>query len=1150
MTASYKRRGPLSFVLAFAALALVMFGVGPAFAQSNKGTIVGVVTDQSGAVVAGAKVVVTNVETNQSREVESSADGEYVAALLDIGIYRVEASAPNFAGGRVEDVVLKVGDRLAIDVTLAPAGATEAVTVTATDEPLLERETSTRGDTITGRQITELPLSGRNFTQLATLAPGVSRQLGAGPLTDATALNQGDPRAGGLPGQNPTGSTEAARFSRSGGAQISANGQRTTNNNFSVDGIDNNEPLFGSIGIYPPPDAIAEFKVETSVPRAEVGRAAGAVVNTTYRSGTNEFHGSAYYYGQNSALNALHPVIKGRAIVTNDPASFARQEALNNKKAVQQIHEYGATIGGPIVQDRTFFFFSFLGQRNNMPVPFSTAVPTALSRTGDFSEFDATLVDPRTGQPFQGNRIPNLQGRPDFSPVGFAFLNAFPLPTINVRNPSFGNPNYFIQRDINEQIDSYDIKIDHRFSDNNSINGRYSFFDQKRQRQSVLPTLPSGFGAGDEFGDTRQVSITNVHTFTPTVLNEFRFGWTSILIAIHNPGVQGAQGFDPMQAANLGIPNTNRGGPETTGFPLVGVAFAAAGDEIEFVGDGGLFEVDSDNFYIADSLTVVRGGHTVKFGGEMRHRRVSYVDGGRSGFLKGHLQFTGNATNFAQAGVLLSQSSGFGTISDVPGGPFNIRQNELAFFVQDDWKVSSDLTINAGLRWDYLPGVTEAAGRMGNYNPATGVVEIAAGGDDPLIDNDKNNFGPRIGFAWTFGEDKDWVLRGGYGLVYTLDGADRYPLTFNPPFTNSVNYFGDAGVTFDTGPPIPPAIDPNNLPTAIGLGYAIFGVQQEQKTAHVHQYNLGIQWGFADNWVWDIAYVGNRSYNLLSAIPIGSGGGGYVGLTPGTGDARNAAGQPLDFVVFYENEARAWYDALQTQVQRRFVNGFQARASYTFSKTLDNSPGIFTSSGDARGGVAGPVNPLNPYDGEKGLAAQHAKHLFSGNLIWELPFGEGRKLLNEGGLADYIVGDWQVNFLFNGRSGYVFSPISPGSPTGTRAELTGRDPYTGRENVYLNADAFAPAAQVVVNNAGRQIVYGGAGRNTLVGPGYFRTDASVLKNFEITEEVRLEMGVQFFNLFNQANYLIPDNNITSGTFGQFFSALPARQVQYRLRLLF
>src|SRR2546425_7626913 len=618
-------------------------------AQTNKAEIVGTVTDSNGAAVQGATVTITKVDTNTSRTVTSGDSGQYEAPLLEIGTYKVTATKQGFQTVTQENVVLQTNDRLRIDLTLPPGNVSGVVTVTA-GAPLVETESSDRGTVVTGREVTELPLSGRNFTQLATLMPGVAAASNAGfggTGPDARQFNNGDPRAGdGGPGSsNSQGSTENSRFARSGSGALTVNGQRSTNNNFSLDGVDNNEPQFGTIGVFPNPDAIAEFKVTTSVPPAEVGRAAGAVINTSIKSGTNQFHGSGYYYGQNSALNAYHPKLK------SDRAAAISRGVTNLApftKAVQQIHEFGATIGGPVIKNRTFFFFDYLGQRNHLPFPASSTVPTAGSRNGNFTGFanhdcdgdgsstgvnDGPVCNPFTGKAFPNATIPDTL----ISPISKKLFNLFPQPTINVFNPDQGNNNFFTQRNNQERINNYEIKIDHKLSGKNSLTGRYSKQDLKTNRANLLPGLPTaGFGAGDEIGNTRQVTVSDTHTFTPTVLNEFRFGLTQIEISIFNCGVGGACGVSPTFAKDIGIPNSNDGSLEASGGALIG---NFGNGFLEFTGDGGLFQVKSKNPYFADTLSIVHGHHVTKFGGEVRLRRLNTIDGGRTGTLKGQFQY-------------------------------------------------------------------------------------------------------------------------------------------------------------------------------------------------------------------------------------------------------------------------------------------------------------------------------------------------------------------------------------------------------------------------------------------------------------------------------------------------------------------------------
>src|SRR3989442_11942885 len=486
----------------------------PGLAQSDRASMVGVTKDASGAAIPNAKIKITNVATGQTFETESNPEGRYATPnILKPGTYKVEASKEGFKTAVVDQVILNIGDVKEVNIPLELGAITQTVTVSEQTQQL-ETETSSRGEVITGRQITELPLKDRNFTSLALLAPGVNRAI-VGPLFDQTALNQGDKRISGgdISGQtNEQGSTEASRFSRSGGASLSVNGLRPTTNNFSLDGVDNNEPQFGTIGVFPNPDAIAEFKVTTSVPPAEVGRAAGAVINTTIKSGTNEFHGSGYYYGQNSALNAYHPRLRRDRV---DAISRGVTNLSPFNKAVQQIHEFGGTLGGRIIRNRTFFFADYLGQRNNIPFPAQSTVHTLKSRTGDFSEFP-TIFNPFTGQAFTGNVIPtNL-----LSPIAVKRPGSFPSPTVNILNPSQSNNNYFTQRDNKERINNFEIKIDHKVNEKNSLTGRVNEQKLKTVRANLLPGLPTaGVVAGGGTCDTKQMTISHNPPFQLTAPN-------------------------------------------------------------------------------------------------------------------------------------------------------------------------------------------------------------------------------------------------------------------------------------------------------------------------------------------------------------------------------------------------------------------------------------------------------------------------------------------------------------------------------------------------------------------------------------------------------------------------------------------------------
>src|SRR5216683_2343157 len=1113
-------------LLVRAATLTLVFGILalPTVAQTNKADIVGTVTDSNGGVVQGATVKVTKVDTGATREVKSNDNGEYQAPSLEIGTYKITVTKQGFQTAVQENVVLQTNDRLRIDLTLTPGDVTGVVTITAA-APLVETESSNRGSVVTGREITELPLSGGNFTQLATLTPGVAASSntgfgGTGP--DARQFNNGDPRAGsGGPGaSNPQGSTENSRFARSGSGALTVNGQRSTNNNFSLDGSDNNEPQFGSIGVFPNPETIAEFKVTTSVPPAEFGRASGAVIITSIKSGGNQFHGEGYFKGQNSRLNAYHPMLK------RDRANAINSGVTNLTpftKAVQQINEFGGQLGGPIIRNKTFFFFDYQAARNHLPFPASSTVPTAGSRNGNFTGFgnhdcfgDGSSVgpvcNPFTGKAFANATIPsNL-----ISSISQKLFNLFPQPTINVLDPSQGNNNYFTQRANQERINNFTVKIDHKLSGKNSLSG--TFIEQRltNNRANLLPGLPTaGFGAGDEIDNARKIAISDTHTFSPTVLNEFSFGLLQTQISIFNCGVGGACGTSATFAQDIGYPNANDGSIEASGGPGLGNFGSGF---TEYLGDGGLFRVKSKNPYFADSLTIVHGNHATKMGAELRLRHLNTIDGGRSGFLKGNMQYADNGpatgpnaacpagsgtaaacyvdangvpyggTGNAQANELMSLPAFQVSRGKVFGGPFELRTQEYGLFVQDDWKVNSKLTLNLGLRYDLFTPPSETSGRTSYYFPDVSRVVVASGAKDRIIPMDKNNFGPRVGFAYYINKEKSMVIRGGYGLLYTLDGTDYPPSIRNPPFTNSVNLtqFLDAPTSrtyfsVNTGPPsITTQVDPATLPNA---GLALYSVDRKQKIGYVHQFQVSYQWQLSRDWSLDVGYVGNRSRNLLTTLNIGSGG---------TAASKNAAGAFLGNVLLYTNAASSRYDGLQTQVQKRLSRNIQGQISYTFSHTTDNGVGLIGSLGDSRsGGRSGYVNPFD-INSDKGRSSLDIRHLLSADAIIDLPFGKGQKYLSNG--PNRLVGGWQLNIIQSARSGFPFSVVCQCDLI--RPSLVG-DPFAnvpvGR---FMNVAAFSTSTGLtsVTNAAGQIIRFGNLPRNSFRGPSIFNTDLSVFKN--------------------------------------------------------
>jgi hypothetical protein len=1159
----------------------------PAVAQSNKGTITGTVTDPNGAVVKSAKVVATNVATGKASEATTGDEGSYTIPALDPGVYRITVDGAGFSQSIIEEVKLDTNARQAIDVTLT-AGGVSGGTVTVTAEaPLAETESSVRGDIISGRQVTDLPIPQRNFTLLATLSPGVTRPF-------VGVIGGGGNFEGG--GSNPVGtSTESTRFRESGGSVLVVNGARPTNNNFTLDGTDNNEGQFGQIGIYPPPDAIAEFKIETSVAPAEGGRAGGGIISTTTKSGGNRVHGTAYEFYQGRVLSALS---------RND-----NPNALTNRNT----HQFGGTAGGPVFlprpgegtpyfydgRNRTFWFFYYEGQRNATPSTTGdfgfVSVPTDRMRVGDFGE----LLQPGTSRAFTTVRgVVNAPIGTVFCANGFAALNndirncgqalsqaalnvlqAYPHP--NVTGRIFDN--FQTNRKEKYNRDGYGLRFDHNAGTSDSVFFAYSKDKSSRARDNNFPIgasptgndLPSGFGAGNEFGNSRGVRLGETHTFSPTVINDARFGATRVEIGIFNTGVGGALGFSPTISSQLGIANTNVCG-ECTGSILLGIEEPfqrGRQNQLEFIGDGGPFYFTSNNFSFADGLTYVTGTSTFKFGGDLRIRQNSNFDAGRAGAIKGQYQYgtgqggflSGNYSGVpigpqdagsGQANFLLGYNPAF-VSRGTPGTPPFLSNKEISFFGQDDWKVSPTLTLNLGLRWDLFTQPTERFDAQANYNPATDKLtragDNAPGGRD-LVNSDKNNFGPSVGFSWSgFKSDKTVVLRGGYALKYSVD-TPGIPgiLQANSPqgggYSCSLTQYGTSScpqlptrITLDNGIPLP--LTTSNIAPGQSFtppaGSSVIYVNPDIHNEMFHQYNLTAQWEFHPNWLAEVGYVGARARNLLIVRNIGNSNSGFPGsrqvTTRGT-------------VQTVEYTGKSWYDSLQTKLERRFSQGLSVISAYVWSHSIDNSPGNFCTGGTGPS-TCGFANPLHP-EFDKASSDFDVRHRFSFASVWELPIGRGKRYAGDiSHAADLFVGGWQLNTDLYIQSGPHYSVFA----NGVRADIIGDPTPTDAQRargLELNPAAFRAAVTPVFASDPTGPKFGNLGRNVFTGQREEFVNASLFKNFHVTESFTMQLRAQAYNLFNHVNRFRPDTNLTSGNFGIDTSEQRRRQLEFGLRLVF
>ena len=685
--------------------------------QSETGQMAGTVTDQTGAVVPGATITVTNTGTNRVFTATTGNSGQFSVPALGPGHYKVEVKAANFKSV-TQEVTLQVNQVLPLDFSLPPGSTSENVEVTSA-APLVSTDSSDIGQVIQGRQVVDLPLNARNFTQLATLVPGVTR--GNNTNGDATGAN---------------GDAETYRYNSSGGGALAVNGLRPQANNFLLDGFDNNESLVNTIVFFSSPDAIQEFKVATNIAPAEFGRAGGGIVNTAIKSGTNQIHGDVWEFFRNSALDATQ-----------------WEPVQNAKKLPFKQNQFGGTVGGPVIKNKLFFFGDYQGFRSSYPVSTDYAtVPTTLMRSSGYRNFSELLgegiqiKDPITGQAFPGNIIPASY---PLNPAAVNYLNAYPAPNCGPgSNPNCNSieQNYTTTRQANQTINDFDVRLDYTMSSKDSAFFRYSYGSDNLTTASRLPDLPAGFGSGSNPTHPYSAVLEETHIFSPNVVNEARFGF------IHDSfGYIPPFGNVPL-SQNLGILNANTNAlgqldPELGGGALIG----GYNSQLEYTGDYGTYLVPQDSWQESDNLSWVRGKHTMKFGANIIRRQVDFF---RPLAGKGYFNMCGNGTNPATISGYEVTDLLIGYVCSYSVGPVlgdsETRNWEMGFYGQDDWRVTRRLTLNLGLRWDVLTWPVEKFNRQANFDINTGQIEIAGqnGNSRSFIPVDYHNFAPRIGFAY------------------------------------------------------------------------------------------------------------------------------------------------------------------------------------------------------------------------------------------------------------------------------------------------------------------------------------------------------------------------------------------------------------------
>ena len=1075
--------------------------------QQPTAEVTGLISDTSGAAVPGAEIDVTNLATGLQSTAVTNYSGNYVFSILQPGSYRITVKKQGFETTQRDNIDLSVGQVARLDFKLTVGSRTQIVEVTGA-APLLESATASMGQVIATKPINDLPLNGRNFLQLAKLTVGVAEP------------KQGD--------------REAA------GGSFIANGVRSQLNNFMLDGVDNNAKVVDQqnsspVVIQPSVDALQEFKVETNNYSAEYGYSAGAVVNATIKSGTNRFHGDAFEFLRNDTLDARN--------------FFASPTA---RKPVLQQNQFGGTLGGPIIRHKAFFFGSYERTSINRGNTYVVTVPTAAEKLGNFAG-QPTIYDPATTlslgsgvysrTPFAGNQIP--LGR--FDPAALKLLAAEPLP--NVPNQVINN---FVSSPTNtNRANRVDFKQDTQISQADSLFARYSFFGGDAVTYGPFPaplvgsttfqTAPkSDLGNGAAIGET--------HIFTPAIVNEARVGYNRIQDFL-TPFVTDV--INPQYGLG-GIPNQ----PGATGLPSIAISGFSNLGEATFLPNDKISEVITAE----DHVSITAGRHFLKFGGDYRWVR-SWFD--ISSSARGNYSFTGAFTQNPQrtAGTgsgLADFALGIpatSTLSNFVSG--DIRYNYWGGFAQDDWKVTTKLTLNLGLRYEIWTQPVERHNQQANFLtnlsklvfpnnvvppgvPASLVANIPSGlGSRSLLKTDTNNLAPRLGLA--FQAASNTVIRAGAGIFFSDDpaiGASSRPVA-NPPYFQNLTYPTDQInpiLHLSSGFPANPFGQNVNISAA---GLSAFAADFKQ--GYVYHWSFGLQQQFK-NYLFEADYVGTKGTDLPLSYNINqqfAGPGSVASRRPYQGLSDITLTSPMD---------SSSYNALETRIEHRYLNGLALLGSYTYSRTLDD--GGEQLIGDLS------LRDARNVKAERSLSSGDQRHRFVTSVLYDLPVGRGRALGISNTFLNAILGNWQVNGIVTVHTGQPFTPTLGTSTANTGAPRPNRI-----------ADGNFPSGQRSVNDwfdkaafvAPAAYNYGNAGRNILTGPGAVNFDGSLFKSFPLAflgEAGQFQFRAELFNAFNHPQFGTPlvgsaSTRVDIAQGGTLTTlANDMREIQFAVKILF
>jgi outer membrane receptor protein involved in Fe transport len=1120
----------LSGLRNLACVLLTVFASLNLVAQQITGSIRGNVSDPSGAIVQAAAITATQMETGLTRTAMTDRQGDYVLIELPIGHYQLEVKARGFQTYLQQGISLDINETATVSVHLKVGTEAQQVQVRA-DATLVQSTVSSLGETVMEREILDLPLDGRNFSQLGLLQPGVV------PLTPGLLEAGGPARAG---------------------QAYAVDGQRPESNNFMIDGADNVNAVDAGYVLKPPIDSIAEFRILTHNANAEFGRNTGSTTNIVTRGGTNSFHGAAWEFLRNNAMDA---------------SDYFTQSVQPLKQ-----NQFGATFGGPILKARTFFFGYYEGFRNRQGETVPATVPSLAERQGNFAElctsgFTKGLCNdpnPADGQQLYnfltGAPVPNNQ-LTSIDPIANNILPFFPLPN--------SGPNGFITtQTLSENNDQFGLRLDHYLSHVDTLNFRYMFSaGPTTDPLSPVGANVPGFPVGED--DRAQNFVAQeTHVFSSNTIGIARFSYlrNKFLLDEHlnheSPSELGFE-YEPTLASAAGPPFIQVGG------------YASVGDPI--TGPRNTFQ---NTFDVSGSLSWIHGRHELKFGGGYRRDQINALQGIAS---NGFFVFS----TFPYSDGFASFLSGNPVVFLQGGGDFSreIRDRALDAYAQDNYKVTSNLTLNLGLRYELPIPATENKNQMNLFVPGarSQIIPNAPRGllypGDPgvpagLIPTQKTAFAPRVGFAWDPRGDAKTVLSTAYGIFYepyyTGQGGPLQDPVSAPPYLKTQQ------ISFPVNSFANPFYSPNPFSQPFPEPMTLLVVSRNLHLPYAQDWNLNIQRSFGADWLFQAGYVGTTGVRLPRFIE-----GNPAVFVPGfntTGPGCSVANPCLNSTENNVNNRRLYsgctladpptscvyssvgeiasianssYNALQASLRKRFSHGLSFLASYTWSHSIDDVSS-FNITGSASQPVAG-ENDLaqNPFDlaAERGPSMFDARNRFVLSYQWSIPF-----LQYSSSWYGHVLGNWQLNGIFTAMSGTPFTVFDSNdvSLQGQAPEISGfssnrpnviGDPNSGPRTPaeWFNVSAFQ---KLQPDPLGRFEVFGDEGRNAVLGPGYVNWDFSALKNIRLTESKDLQFRGELFNVLNHTNFRLPVSDIESPTFGQIQSDVSPRVIQVALKFLF